>query len=306
MASFNQLMELKGKTIYDRDGEKIGKMEDIYLDNESQEPEWFSVGSGFFGTKHQVIPIQGYSMREDGLQVPYSKDLIKDSPSVDSDEIEPDREMQLYEYYGLQRQNYREPTQSYDPSLARPADDDMRRRMADRNLHPSDDSSRPGGDTGIAARDAIAQGDRNEDRGEIGYRSSAGHDGDGNSMVRHEEQLRVGTREGEAGRARLRKWVETQPVSEDVQLRRETARIEREPINQTVSNADIGEREVEMKLRREEPVVEKETVARERVSLEKEMDQRTERVTGDVAREHIEVDGDMDRSSLEGGRGRQS
>jgi uncharacterized protein (TIGR02271 family) len=114
------------------------------------------------------------------------------------------------------------------------------------------------------------------------------------SMTRSEEELRVGKREVPAGSVRLRKWVETEPVQEDVELRRETARVEREPIDQPVSGATIGEDEVEVSLRAEQPVAEKRTVAKERVGIEKDVETERETVGDELRKERIDVEGDRD------------
>ena len=114
-------------------------------------------------------------------------------------------------------------------------------------------------------------------------------------VTRHEEELRVGTRPAETGRARLRKWVETEPQEVDVELRREAARVTRDPVEQPASGAEIGEEEVEVPLRGEQSVVEKETVARERVGLEKDVETERETVGGEVRKERIDVEGDVDR-----------
>ena len=118
--------------------------------------------------------------------------------------------------------------------------------------------------------------------------------GDGRSVVRHEEELRVGKREAEVGRARLRKWVETEPVSTDVTLERERARVTREPVDERVSGAEIGEEEVEVGLREEQAVVEKETVAKERIGLEKDVETEVETVRDEVRKERVDVEGDID------------
>ncbi|MBA3728822.1 MAG: YsnF/AvaK domain-containing protein, partial [Actinobacteria bacterium] len=94
------------------------------------------------------------------------------------------------------------------------------------------------------------------------------------------------------GGVRLRKWVETEPVQEDVELRQERAYVEREPINQQVSDAEIGEQEIEVPLVQEEAVVEKQTVAKERVRVGKEVDTRTETVGEELRKERIDIDGD--------------
>jgi uncharacterized protein (TIGR02271 family) len=114
------------------------------------------------------------------------------------------------------------------------------------------------------------------------------------SVSRHEEELQVGKRDVEYGRVRLRKWVETTPVTEEVELHRETAFVERQPVDRPASGAAIGEEEVEMPLHREEPVVSKETVEREQITVHPEEEIEEETVHGEVRREHVEVDDDSE------------
>jgi uncharacterized protein (TIGR02271 family) len=112
-------------------------------------------------------------------------------------------------------------------------------------------------------------------------------------VVRAEEELQVGKRETEAGRARLRKWVETEPVQVDVDLRRETARVTREPVDQPVSDAELGDEDIEVPLRQEEVIVQKETVAKERIGLEKDVTTERETVADEVRKERVDVEGDI-------------
>ena len=114
------------------------------------------------------------------------------------------------------------------------------------------------------------------------------------AVTRAEEELAVGKREVPAGAVRLRKWVETEPVQIDVELRRETARVTREPIDQPVTDADFGEQEVEVELRGEQPVVAKEAVAKERIGIEKDVAVDRQTVSDEVRKEHVEVDGDFE------------
>jgi stress response protein YsnF len=124
------------------------------------------------------------------------------------------------------------------------------------------------------------------------------------SVTRREEELQIGKREVERGRVRLRKWVETEPVSESVELRQETATVERERLDRPAPGAELGEQEAEMTLRGEEPVVRRETVERERVSLRPEEETRQETVRGEARRERVEVEGDTetDETTLERNR----
>ena len=55
--SVDKLLEMRGKPVYDRAGEKIGSIEDIYVDDETREPEWLGLGTGFLGMKHAIVPL---------------------------------------------------------------------------------------------------------------------------------------------------------------------------------------------------------------------------------------------------------
>jgi len=113
------------------------------------------------------------------------------------------------------------------------------------------------------------------------------------SLVRSEEELHVGKEQVDAGRARLRKWVETEPVELDVELRRETARVRTEPVNEPVADVELGEQEVELPLTAEQPVVAKQAVAKERVTLERDVEVEHRRIEDEVRKERIDVDGDV-------------
>jgi uncharacterized protein (TIGR02271 family) len=118
------------------------------------------------------------------------------------------------------------------------------------------------------------------------------------AMTRSEERLRVGVQTREAGRARLRKFVVTENVSETVPLRREEARVTREPVTdanraQSMDGPEITEAVHEVTLHAERPVVEKTAVPVERVKLNTA--KVTEQATVDetVRKEHLEVEGDV-------------
>jgi uncharacterized protein (TIGR02271 family) len=225
MLTMDRLAELRGAPVYDSAGKKIGKVEEIFYDYESNVPEWIGLGTGMLGTKRVLVPVRGARIANDGVAVPYTKDRVKDSPDVDSDEISHKTERELYEYY-------------YEPGGGRET--------------PDSDAA----------------------------------------VTRHEEELQVGKQEVEAGRARLRKWVETEPVEMNVQLRQETARVKRERIDEPVGDAELGEEQVDVTLRRERPVVQKQTVAKERVGLEKDVTTQRERVADEVRKERVDVEGD--------------
>src|SRR5205814_1190330 len=87
--------------VFDANGEKIGKLDRVYFDEQTRVPEWVGIDSGFLGMKHLLAPVTGATRFEDGLQVCYSKDQVKESPSIGEDEIDIERERELYQYYGL-------------------------------------------------------------------------------------------------------------------------------------------------------------------------------------------------------------
>jgi uncharacterized protein (TIGR02271 family) len=139
--------------------------------------------------------------------------------------------------------------------------------------------------------------------GAVGGRSTEGRDVSGpttdDAMTRSEERLHVGTESAAAGRARLRKYVVTENVTQTVPVSHEEVRVEREPITDANRGAaldgpDISEEEHEVTLRAERPVVEKEAVPVERVRLGTETVTEQHEINEQVRKEQIdapEVDG---------------
>ncbi|HZT15673.1 MAG TPA: PRC and DUF2382 domain-containing protein [Gaiellaceae bacterium] len=123
-------------------------------------------------------------------------------------------------------------------------------------------------------------------------RAGADEPRDGGSVTRTEEELKVGKRTVEAGQVRVRKWVETEPVEAEVELTRERATVRRERIDEPAAGHDFREEEIEVPLRAEEPVVEKQAVAKERISVGKQAERDTRTVTETVRKERVDVDGD--------------
>ena len=119
-------------------------------------------------------------------------------------------------------------------------------------------------------------------------------------MTRSEEEVRVGTQRQETGRARLRKHIVSERVDTTVPVEREQVRVEREPItdanvSQATSGPELSEEEHEVVLHEERAVVDKEVVPKERVRLDKDVTTEQQRVSEDVRKEQIDVDGDNER-----------
>lgn len=71
-----ELLEMRGKPVFDRAGDAIGAIEDIYIDDETREPEWIGLGTGFLGMKHAIVPLLEASLHDDGIEVPYAKEHV--------------------------------------------------------------------------------------------------------------------------------------------------------------------------------------------------------------------------------------
>lgn len=275
MISKDQLRTLRDGDLYSVDGDKIGSIEEIYLDDRTNEPEWATVNTGLFGTSQSFVPLSGATVTEDGLTVQYSKDQIKDAPRVDAGEhLGVEQEQELYRYYGVDGQGEGVATDRTDVAAGTAA-----AGTAGAAGHVGDRDERAVADRDIADRD----------------RGVADRDADA-TMVRHEEHLNVGTERQETGRARLRKYVDEEEQTVSVPVETESAHVVRRPVDgEVVSDGKaFQEQEVEMDLESERPVVSKETVAVEEVGLEKETHTENVQVSDSVRSERIEVEGDED------------
>src|SRR4051812_18413584 len=252
-----------GKDVPDSAGPKNGSASEVYLDDESGQPEWVTVRTGLFGTKESFVPIRDADLTGDGVRVAVSKEQVKDAPKIDTDgHLSPQEEQELYRYYGLGAG-----TQTNGQQV-----------------------------TGQQVTGQQVTGQQSSDA-----HSTVGHDTPGpttdDAMPRSEEPLTVGTRSEEVGRARLRKHVVTENATETVPVSREEIRVEREPITDAnvgdaLDGPAISEEEHEVTLRAERPVVEKEAVPVERVRLDKQTVTEQETVTDTVRKEQIEFDTD--------------
>ena len=247
MPNTQEVVDWKGQKLVSQDGDKIGTIDEVYVDEQTGKPEWLAVSTGLFGSRVSFVPLAEAQRDGDDIRVPYAKDQVKDSPNADADgALSQDEESRLYRHYGL------------DYSEGR------------------SDSGLPEG--------------------------GAGHDVSGpetdSAMTRSEEELSVGTREVETGRARLRKYVVTEEVTKTVPVQREEVRIEREPItdanrDEAMAGGEITDAEHEVTLHAEEAVVDKQAVPKERVRLETDTVTDEQQVTEEVRKERIETDGDV-------------
>lgn len=290
MLSVDDVLAARSGKAYDRDGDKIGSVGEVYLDDQTGQPAWVTVNTGLFGTSESFVPLEGARVEGDDLHLPYEKAKIKDAPRQDADKhLDVEQEEALYRYYGIGDGTTSGERRDFDGDR-------------DRNAGVAGAAGTAGaaGAAGTFDRDRTADVDRDRttdvDRDRAGLagdrdadrRDIAGNEG---GMVRHEERVNVGTERREAGKARLRKYVVNEQQSVDVPVTREEVHVTREPLNErAATGAKLGEDTETVTLHEERPVVEKETVAVERVGLDVDQVRETERVQTDVAREEIEVE----------------
>jgi uncharacterized protein (TIGR02271 family) len=253
MSTIDEVLTWRGRELRSSDDQKLGTIEEIYLDDETREPEWALITTGLFGTKQSFVPLRQASPSSDGIAVPFDKATVKDAPKIDPDgQLSHDEEAELYRHYGMQYDN---------------------------------------GQSGSGVRER-GNGGR-DDEGTVGRDASEPTTDD--AMTRSEEELRVGTRERESGRVRLRKYVVEDEVTQTVPVRREEVRVEREPITDAnvadaTSGPEISSEEHEVVLHEEEPVAEKRVVAKERVRLDKDVKTDERQVSETVRKEQLDVD----------------
>lgn len=252
MFTHDSIDRIIGADVIDATGDKIGSVGQVFLDDQTNQPTWVTVNTGFFGTKETFIPLQGASNDGDVIRVGYEKAFVKDAPNVDIDNghLSPEEEQELYRYYSLEQ--------------------GVAGRDRDRDL------------VGDVDRTRDVDVDRRVD-GEV-------------DATAREERLNVGTEHVEAGRARIRKYVTTEQQQVTVPVQKERLVVEREAADgrPVAGGIDTDRGEVideEITLREERPVVSKETVESERVRVGTETVTENQVVQGEVAREHIEVEG---------------
>lgn len=248
------LENIEGATVFDQDNEKVGSVKEIYLDDQTDEPRFATVSTGLFGMKETFVPLDAAHPIADGdLKVPFTKDFIKDAPNIDPDgHLEPSEEREIFEYYGM---GHAGAANTKTPTAGQPA-------------------------TGAPAAGKPTAGETEE------------------QAVAREERLNVGKEDQVVGQARLRKRVVTEHQQVDVPVEREELVVEREPIDpnspqaRTGSLDDAEDSEETITLHEERPVVDKETVATEKVNVGKRKVTDTETVGGEVRKEEIDVEAD--------------
>ncbi len=101
MPDLDTVLSWRGKTVLDRDGEKVGTLGDLYLDRETDLPAYAGIRTGLFKQRESIVPLDGAREVDDDLQLPFALQTIRDAPNVDPEvELSEDEESRLDEHYG--------------------------------------------------------------------------------------------------------------------------------------------------------------------------------------------------------------
>ncbi len=254
----DQVPQVIGSTAYGSDGQKIGKVGQVYFDEATDQPEWVTVNTGFFGTNESFVPLEGATFDGDRLTVAHIKDTVKDAPNVGDDgHLSPEEERILYDHYRRGWEDY-----IVETGLA--------------------------GTTGMTSSTATTQ--TSPPTGTQGYDTSGPTTDD--AMTRSEEQLHVGTQSRETGRARLRKWVDTEYVNVTVPVEREKAALETQTTapDGTITTSLSSE---EVVLNEERAVVSKTVEPVQEVHLGKETVTEQRTVNEELRKERVDIETDL-------------
>jgi len=250
MTDLDPLLRRHSTLVTDQ-GDRVGSMGVVYLDDADDEPTWVTVHTGLFGTRESFVPLKGASVRGHDLVVAYPRDLIRNAPSVERDgHLSPEEETALYRHYGLRGSV---PTTAPDVPTAASSASPAASTASSPAASPMSTHS-----TAASPAPTFAGTDGRDDGGTPW-------------MIRSEERLRVGTEEYQAARVRLRKYVVTEQATMTVPLKREELLVEVEPITSAAlegsDDVPFQEQSVELVAREEWAIVSKETVPVERVQM---------------------------------------
>ncbi|HEY0793338.1 MAG TPA: PRC and DUF2382 domain-containing protein [Chthoniobacterales bacterium] len=275
-----------GRNVVDQGGEHIGTLDALWTDEETGKVEFLGVKTGWLFGKTHVVPVRGAEIHDDQdqIRVPYSIDKVKEAPSYPAhEELTNAQESEIYSYYGVSGGGVHS-----SAGVAGATGTTSERTVVEPTgvggfSGTTTTSARApiGETTGVPTSETHLAADRR-----------AGGVTEPVELTTEEERLKVGTRQVEAGRVRLRKIVRTEEVSVPVELRREDVVVERVPADQvrTGARSDFTEGEVEMTVHREEAVVGKETVVTGAVRARKTEEVEHQTVSDTVRKEDVEVD----------------
>ncbi|MFE2650042.1 PRC-barrel domain-containing protein, partial [Streptomyces sp. NPDC059346] len=213
---FTDSGELDGLTVYDNDGEKVGSVGRVYVDDDTGKPDWITVKTGLFGMKESFVPLAGARRVGSDLHVAHPKESVKDAPRVDADaHLSVAEEEELYRHYGLTRK-----TGNLAGNRSQGMDAPTAAGTGAMGAAGAAGTARGTGKATTAGtgkhRDTDASTTSRPLAGAGAGTSRAGEQRGKEEMIRSEEELHVGKEEYESGRARLHKYVVTEEVTRTV------------------------------------------------------------------------------------------
>ena len=278
MADQKFIQAVLESTAFDKNGDKVGKVGQLFVDSNSGEPTFVAVNTGLFGRNSSLVPLAGAKLNNEELHVAHTKDEISDAPNIsDTDEgLEPEEEERLYKHYGLTMQ------------------DSAQTQASDRgNAAQAGTAAGTGAAAGTAAGTTGRREETAKTSADTGKKPATSGDG---SVIRSEEQLNVNKEKVASGRARLRKYVVEDTETVEVPVSREEVKVEREKLSpeeaKKLGNTRIGEENADVVLHEEQVNVDKETVPVEKVNLNKETVTEKQKVSEDLKKERVEFQDD--------------
>jgi uncharacterized protein (TIGR02271 family) len=247
--------EWRGRRLVSSDGDKIGTIDEVYLDAQTERPEWLSVKTGMLGSKVSFVPIAQAQEADEAIRVPYDKAQVKDAPSIEPDgELSHEEESDLYRHYGVE----------YEGASGGAGNGDGGAASGGTEGH---DTSGPTTD------DAMT---RSEEELRVGTeRREAGRARLRKYVVTEQVQQTVPVQREEVR-------VEREPITDG-------------NVDEATDGPAISEEEHEVVLHQEQPVVEKRAVPKERVRLDKDQVTEEAQVSEEVRKEQIETEGADER-----------
>ncbi|WP_297553126.1 PRC and DUF2382 domain-containing protein [uncultured Corynebacterium sp.] len=299
------IKDLFNATAYDNNGEKLGDVNEVFVDDQSGQPTFVEVNHGLFGMNSSLVPLRGHDFSGDDLKLGFSKDRIKDAPEFDSDKpLTPEAQSDIFKHYGLES--------AHDVTDYKDSNLDSKRDVqagADKDHNLTAGAGAAGAGAGVAgAGVAGAHADEKkaathttdaaatERKAGVADNAAAARTNNDGELIRSEEQLNVNKERVATGEARLRKYVVTDTESVEVPVEREEVRVERTPINaedaKNYNGAISGDsEEASVTLHEERVNVNKETVPVEKINLKKNTVRDTETHTEELRKEQIDTDG---------------
>jgi uncharacterized protein (TIGR02271 family) len=282
-----------GYEIYAQGDERIGKLEDLFVD-EDDNPEYVGVRAGSSSTRSTLIPADVVAV-DDSLRhivVSRPRDVVEAGPTLGHDEeVTPELEARVRRHYGLTAPQESEGRSTYGAYYR--DDTDLAGERAGSGEAMSGVPTIPSEVGELHGREHDREGIA-EPGGDL--------EGEEVRLQRTEEELRIGTREREAGAVRVRKRVRTERERIRVPKKRVEVTVERVPVEGEATSTEgeaagtrIEEDEIVVPVVEEEVVVEKRLVVKEEIRIRKEVVEEIEEVEEDVRREEVEVDDQTER-----------